>query len=272
MKVGEAIATARQRAGLTQEQLAAEVYVTRQAVSRWERGESEPGIDMRKLLASALGIPVVELLELPDAPACQCCGTPFDVPNMPFGTNADGTENPDYCGWCYRDGEFTSAGLDDLIERNVPYLMEATGYTQEEAVSFMGALVPTLKRWRGVENGNRAANAKRSTFYVCSSCGNIVWSMGEAAVACCGGALEPLAAHANDGSLQASVGIADGRLQVAIEHPMTKADHLSFIAAVGDDCVRIKRLYPEQEARAELVPQGPCAVYAYGSGCGLVRL
>jgi hypothetical protein len=53
---------------------------------------------------------------------------------------------------------------------------------------------------------------------------------------------------------------------------MTKKDHLLIIAAVGDDRVRIKRLYPEQEARAELWLQGPYKLYAYGKGCGLVAL
>ena len=53
---------------------------------------------------------------------------------------------------------------------------------------------------------------------------------------------------------------------------MTKEDHLLFIAAVGDDLVRIKRLYPEQEARAEFWMQGPCKVYAFGNSCGLVEL
>ncbi len=272
MSVGKTIQDARKKAGLTQEQLAAKVYVTRQAVSRWENGDSEPSIDMRKLLASVLDMPVTSLFDLPDAPACQCCGTPFDVPNMPFGTNADGTENPDYCGWCYRDGEFTSAGLDEIIERNVPYLMQATGYTAEEAVSFMGALLPTLKRWSGMENRNVAANLKRSSFYVCPECGNVVWSTGEAGVNCCGKALEPLAAKKNVGILDASVDVAEGFQRVHIVHPMTKKDHLLFIAAVGDDLVRVKRLYPEQEARAEFWLQGPCKLYAYGKGCGLVEL
>lgn len=272
MGVGEAIQRARKSAGLTQEQLASKVFVTRQAVSRWETGESEPSIDMRKLLARVLDVPVASMLDLPDVPTCQCCGTPFDVPNMPHGTNADGTENPDYCGWCYRDGKFTSSGLDEIIERNVPYLMQATGYTQEEAVSFMGALLPTLKRWSGVKNRNVAANLKRSLLYVCPTCANIVWSAGEATVTCCGNVLEPLAAKKNSGILDATVGRADGCLRVHITHPMTKRDHLLFVAAIGDDLVRIKRLYPEQEARAEFPLQGPCKVYAYGSRCGLVEL
>ena len=70
MGVGKTIQNARRTAGLTQEQLAAKVYVTRQAVSRWENEESEPGIDMRKLLASVLGVPVTDLFDLPDAPTC----------------------------------------------------------------------------------------------------------------------------------------------------------------------------------------------------------
>ena len=271
MSGGEAIQSARRAKGLTQEQLAAKVYVTRQAVSRWETGESEPGIDMRKLLANALDVPVTDLLGLPEGPTCQCCGTPFDVPNMPLGTNADGTENPEYCGWCYQNGEFTGAGLDETIERNVPYLVQATGCSNEEAVSFMGALLPTLKRWRNTQNRNVAANLKRSAFYVCPTCGNVVWSAGEAVVSCCGNALEPLAPRSND-SLDAQVERAEGCLRVHVAHPMAKDDHLLFIAAVGDDLVRIKRLYPEQEARAEFPLQGPCKVYAYGPSCGLLEL
>ena len=272
MGIGLKIQNARRQAGLTQEQLAARVYVTRQAVSRWETGESEPGIDMRKLLASVLDVPVADLLDLPDVPACQCCGTPFDVPNMPFGTNADGTENPDYCIWCYKDGEFTGQGIDEIIEHNVPYLVQATGYSEEEAVSFMGAVLPTLKRWSAVENRNVAANLKRCCFYVCPTCGNVVWSAGEAVVNCCGNALAPLASAKNDGTLDAAVDEEAGLMRVSISHAMTKEDHLLFIAAVGDDLVRIKRLYPEQEARAEFWTQGPCSLYTYGIDCGLIEL
>jgi DNA-binding XRE family transcriptional regulator len=272
MKVSDAISNARKRAGLTQEQLAAKVYVTRQAVSRWENGDSEPSVDMRKLLANVLDMPAAELFDLPDAPACQCCGTPFDVPNMPFGTDADGTENPDYCGWCYQNGKFTSTGLDEIIERNVPFLMEATGYTAEEAVSFMGAVLPTLKRWRSAENCNLAADCRKGVFYACPDCGNAVWSMGEATVNCCGNVLEPFVPRRNDGILAAEVEVADGCQRVLISHPMTKQDHLAYILAVGDDLVHIKRLYPEQEARAEFPLQGPCTLYAYGENCGLVEL
>ena len=148
MAIKDVLPEIRKEKGITQEELAAKVFVTRQAVSRWETGETTPSIDMAKLLASVLDVPVTRLLDLPQEPACQCCGTPFSVPNMDKGSDADGTENPSYCKWCYDNGEFASATMDDVIEKSAPYLMQATGVSLDEAVSFMGALLPTLARWK----------------------------------------------------------------------------------------------------------------------------
>ncbi len=148
MALKDVLAQTRKEKGLTQEELARKVFVTRQAVSRWETGETTPGIDMTKLLASVLDVPVMHLLDLPQEPSCQCCGTPFSVPNMDKGTNTDGTQNPDYCKWCYDEGTFTYKTLDEVIETSAPYLAEASGMSLDEAISFMGALLPTLGHWQ----------------------------------------------------------------------------------------------------------------------------
>lgn len=148
MAIKDVLPQIRKDKGLTQEELAHKLYVTRQAVSRWETGETTPSIDMAKLIAIALDVPVMRLLDLPQESSCQCCGTPFSVPDMPKGTDADGTENPDYCKWCYDDGKFTGATMDDVIEQSAPYLAQAAGMSLDEAVSFMGALLPTLGRWK----------------------------------------------------------------------------------------------------------------------------
>ena len=148
MTIKDTLSRMRRDRGLTQDELAAKLFVTRQAVSRWETGETTPSIDMAKLIATALDVPVMELIDLPNEPSCQCCGTPFSVPNMDRGTNADGSENPLYCKWCYDQGQFESATMDDVIEKSAPYLVQATGVSLDEAVSFMGALLPTLGRWK----------------------------------------------------------------------------------------------------------------------------
>ena len=148
MAIKDVLPQLRQEKNLTQQELAAKLFVTRQAVSRWENGETAPSIDMAKLIATVLDVPVMRVLDLPQEPSCQCCGTPFSVPNMDKGKNADGSENPDYCKWCYDNGQFESATMDDVIEKSAPFLVQATGVSLDEAVSFMGALLPTLKRWK----------------------------------------------------------------------------------------------------------------------------
>ena len=50
MAFAEKLIAVRRAHHLTQEQLAAKLFVTRQAISRWERGEVTPGIDMMKLI------------------------------------------------------------------------------------------------------------------------------------------------------------------------------------------------------------------------------
>ena len=148
MAIKDVLPQIRRDKGLTQEELAHRLYVTRQAVSRWETGETTPSIDMTKLLASVLDVPVVRLLDLPQEPSCQCCGTPFSVPHLERGADADGTENPAYCKWCYDKGAFAYETMDDVIETSAPYLVQATGMSLDEAVSFMGALLPTLDHWK----------------------------------------------------------------------------------------------------------------------------
>lgn len=55
----------RQKRGLTQEELAGKLHVTRQAVSNWETGKNQPDIELLKSLAETLEVDVTELLYAP---------------------------------------------------------------------------------------------------------------------------------------------------------------------------------------------------------------
>ena len=148
MAMKDVLPKLRKDRGLTQEELAAKLYVTRQAVSRWENGETTPNIDMTKLLASVLEVPVACLLEMPEH-FCQSCGMPIFEPAMQ-GTESDGSLSGDFCVHCYSNGSFTyESDLDTMIESCAPFLMKETGMTRDEAVSLMGAMLPNLKRWKG---------------------------------------------------------------------------------------------------------------------------
>lgn len=142
----DVLARLRRERGLTQEDLARRLYITRQAVSRWERDETSPGIDMIKLIARELDVPITELLDMP-AEYCQSCGMMFTAPGQ-HGHEADGTEAKDYCRWCYDGGSYTyETTMDEMIEGCAPRMAEAMGWTVDEAASLLGAVLPTLRRW-----------------------------------------------------------------------------------------------------------------------------
>ena len=147
MSIGEVISAAREAQGMTQSDLAGKVLVTRQAVSRWETGVTTPGVDMCKLLAGALDVPVTRLLEMPPEPCCQSCALPLSN-ETDYGAESDGTKSEEYCTWCYPDGSFTGEeSLDAFIEHNAPYVAEGIGISRDEAVSYLAVVLPTLKRW-----------------------------------------------------------------------------------------------------------------------------
>ena len=146
MSFSERLIAARHAHGLTQEELATKLYVTRQAVSRWERGEVTPSIDMMKLIASVTGEPLAHLIEMPEH-YCESCGMIL-TPDS-YGTDKDGKKTEHYCKWCYDRGEYTyETTMDDMIEDCAPRLAENTGMSLDEAVSLMGAVLPQLERWR----------------------------------------------------------------------------------------------------------------------------
>ena len=60
--LGQTLRTARQAYGLTQGQLAIRLGVTRQAISKWEHGQSQPDLSNLRQLAELYGCTVDELL------------------------------------------------------------------------------------------------------------------------------------------------------------------------------------------------------------------
>lgn len=152
MAMKDIIVGIRSDAGITQEEMARRLYVTRQAVSRWETGETAPGIDMVKLICTVFSVPLERFFEMPMDYYCQCCSMPI-LDSAVHGTEADGSENAHYCKYCYSDGEFTSGNvtMDEFIESTADLEAQALGISREEAVSLMGTLLPHLERWKDGE-------------------------------------------------------------------------------------------------------------------------
>ena len=105
METKDILLELRTKKGLSQDELAEKVFVTRQAVSRWENGETTPNTETLKLLSKFYDVSINTLLGSPCKLICQCCGMPLEDSNI--SKEIDGVFNEEYCKWCYADGDFT---------------------------------------------------------------------------------------------------------------------------------------------------------------------
>lgn len=115
METQDILKNLREKKHLTQEELAERVQVTRQAVSRWETGETQPNTDTLKALSQEFGVSINTLLGSPRKLICQCCGMPLSEDDM-ISREPDGSYNEDYCKWCYTDGDFVYQSKEDLLD------------------------------------------------------------------------------------------------------------------------------------------------------------
>lgn len=145
MNTKEIIYQLRTDNGLSQEELAEKVFVTRQAVSRWETGETVPNTETLKLLSNLFGVSINTLLGSPHKLICQCCGMPLD--DKILSRNADGSLNEEYCQWCFADGTYVYHDMDQLIDVCVPNMVEQ-GFSEEQARTHMKQYLPTLDYWK----------------------------------------------------------------------------------------------------------------------------
>ena len=105
METKDIILELRTKQGLSQDELAERVYVTRQAVSRWENGETTPNTETLKLLSNQFRVSINTLLGSPRQMVCHCCGMALD--DSTTSKERSGIFNEEYCKWCYADGDFT---------------------------------------------------------------------------------------------------------------------------------------------------------------------
>lgn len=146
MNTKEVLYQLRMKNGMSQDALAEKVFVTRQAVSRWETGETVPNTETLKLLSQVFDVSINTLLGAPRKLICQCCGMPMEDDTI-IGRDHDGSLNEDYCKWCYADGTYTYHKMDDLIDVCVKNMVNEN-FTEQQARSYLKALLPTLNYWK----------------------------------------------------------------------------------------------------------------------------
>ena len=145
METKDVIVQLRTARGLSQDALAEQVFVTRQAVSRWENGETVPNTDTLKLLSKLFDVSINTLLGSPRRLVCQCCGMPLE--DSITSREPDGSFNEDYCKWCYADGKFAYTDLGALISFCAEH-MANENQSPEQIRAYLEGYLPKLNHWK----------------------------------------------------------------------------------------------------------------------------
>ena len=138
-----------------------------------------------------------------------------------------------------------------------------------ELAQALSVSVPELLSGNIAENRNVCANMKRSKFYVCPICGNVIHAVGDGAYSCCGIRLLPCEVEEEDGGHEIVLEKVEDEWYIHLDHPMEREHYISFIAYVTDNRIHMEKLYPQQDAQLRFRREGKGKVYAFCNRHGL---
>ena len=147
MEMKDVLKKLREKNSLTQEQMAKRVMVTRQAVSRWETGETQPNTDTLKLLSQEFEVSVNTLLGSPRQLICQCCGMPLSGDAF-ISREKDGSYNEDYCKWCYAEGKLVYQSRESLLDYLVEHMPNPDNLGVDDRRAQFNIYLSQLKHWK----------------------------------------------------------------------------------------------------------------------------
>ena len=147
METKDILKKLREDNNLTQDQMAEKLLVTRQAVSRWELGETQPNTDTLKIISKEFNISINTLLGSPRTLVCQCCGMPLTEDSM-ISKEPDGSFNEEYCTWCYNDGKYLYDSKEALIDFLISHMPNPENLTEEDRRTQYDGYLSQLEYWK----------------------------------------------------------------------------------------------------------------------------
>src|SRR5690625_5047343 len=117
MEMHETLKKLRIEHNLTQENMAQKLMISRQAISRWEKGKTQPNIETLKIISKTFNVSINALLGSPRDLFCQVCGIPLTEDGC-ISRDAQGQFNENFCKWCFVDGtqQYHEDNFEELIE------------------------------------------------------------------------------------------------------------------------------------------------------------
>lgn len=142
----------------------------------------------------------------------------------------------------------------------------------EPLAKALGVSVIELMSGDTIINKNVSGNMLRTKFYVCPVCGNIMHTVGDAVISCCGITLPPLEAEEPDEDHKVNVEYIEDEYYITVNHDMTRQHFISFAACITSDRVQLVKLYPEGNAETRFQRRGRGLIYIYCNKHGLMKI
>lgn len=102
------------------------------------------------------------------------------------------------------------------------------------------------------ENDIIGGNMKKTKFYICPSCGNVVTAMADTAVSCCGKKLQAVEPKKAEGDEKLKVEIIENEYFITADHPMTREHYITFVALLTGDTLVLRKQYPEWDLQTRI--------------------
>ena len=102
------------------------------------------------------------------------------------------------------------------------------------------------------ENDIIGGNMKKTKFYICPTCGNVVTAMADTAVSCCGKKLQAIEPKKAEGDEKLKVEVIENEYFITADHPMTREHYITFVALLTGDTLVLRKQYPEWDLQTRI--------------------
>ena len=116
----------------------------------------------------------------------------------------------------------------------------------------LGVPVEDLLRGEACLRERVEGNMKKTKFYVCPVCRNLLMATGEGDISCCGKKLKPLEAKKAEENEKLSVELIETEYFISSDHEMTKEHYIPFLAFLSEDTLIVRKMYPEWNLETRL--------------------
>lgn len=139
----------------------------------------------------------------------------------------------------------------------------------QELAECLGVNIEVILEGDLSSNDFVGGNMKKSKYYVCQGCGNLVVSTGDAKVSCCGRTLEAWELKKAPEEEKLHVEQVENEWFISSKHPMLKEHYISFLAFATGGELHLIKTYPEWDLQVRFFKRGHGMLIWYCTEHGL---